>query len=190
MDTKNEFHRFLAKCMLMLVAWLAFFYIGGEPAGGLDDKMTEFTVSATKVALSALNIPTSSKWFTPPPTSEEHRPMQLLIVNGIESVSVGNRCNGLFTMAIYAAFIIAYPGKWKSKMVFVPMGIAIIFLSNVARVGALALNWIYYKSSFEMNHKYTYTFIVYAIVCCLWMWWINKYSFLMAQHSASDNNKI
>jgi exosortase family protein XrtF len=172
----------------MLLGWLLVFYIWGEPAGGLDDQMTEITVAATQQVFEAASISATSKWFTPKATDEERRPMQMLIINGVESVKVGNRCNGLFTMVIYAGFIIAYPGSWRSKMFFVPIGIFMIFLSNVIRIGVLALNWIHYRSTFDFNHKYTYTFIVYGVVCVLWMWWINKYSFLATSQNVTSNH--
>jgi len=185
---QNKFYFFLLKAIAILLGWLLVFYIWGEPVGGLDDQMTEITVKATQKLFEASGTPVASKWFTPKATDEERRPMQLLIVNGVESVKVGNRCNGLFTMVIYAGFIIAYPGSWRSKVLFIPMGILLIFISNIIRIGVLALHWIHYRSSFDFNHKYTYTFIVYSVVCLLWMWWINKYSFLATSQNATSAN--
>ena len=51
-----------------------------------------------------------------------------------------------------------------------------IYLVNLARVVVLALNHIYSNSSFDFNHKYTYTLITYAAIFGLWMIWANRLS--------------
>ena len=99
-----------------------------------------------------------------------------LLVASSPIVFIGNGCNALTIMALFVGFVIAYPGPYKSKAIFIVLGMALVFLMNALRVLSLGLNMIYHQTSFEFNHKYTFTFMVYAVVFILWMLWANKFS--------------
>jgi exosortase/archaeosortase family protein len=89
---------------------------------------------------------------------------------------IDSPCNGLTIMLLYMGFLVAYPGRWQTKAAFMVLGSVIVFLLNIGRVMALTLNYAYAKTSFDFNHKYTFVFIVYAVVFALWVTWVNNYS--------------
>ncbi len=99
-----------------------------------------------------------------------------VMINGNTMVGVGNPCNGLELFALFAGFIICFPGNAKTKLWFIPLGFLLIHLSNIIRTAILA--FIQYKAPqyLDFNHHYTFTVIVYAIIFFLWMKWVNSYS--------------
>jgi exosortase/archaeosortase family protein len=84
--------------------------------------------------------------------------------------------------ALFAGFVVAFPGKIKNKLWFIPLGILIIHLTNIIRILALAI--IAYKSPnyLEFNHNYTFTVSVYIIVFALWMIWTLYFSEIKSIH--------
>ena len=98
----------------------------------------------------------------------------VLLMNGRAAVVVGSPCNGLVLYALFAGFVLAFPGPWLRKLWFIPLGIAIIWGLNVLRVGALALNQYYAHQSIDFNHHYTFTFVVYSCIFGLWMLWARR----------------
>ncbi|MGI4741174.1 MAG: exosortase X [Janthinobacterium lividum] len=80
-------------------------------------------------------------------------------------------CNGLVLYALFGGFIVAFVGPVRSKLWFVPLGMALIYCLNVVRLVALCLNAHYAHQTVEFNHHYTFTFLVYASIFGLWMWW-------------------
>jgi exosortase family protein XrtF len=100
----------------------------------------------------------------------------VLCIAGETMVGVGNPCNGLELFALFAGFIICFPGKFKAKLWFIPLGMIIIHFANVIRTFALALIQLKAPQYLEFNHHYTFTVIVYSIIFLLWMWWVNRYS--------------
>ena len=110
------------------------------------------------------------------------RLINLVAVNGIPRVHIENGCNGLTLLALFAGFILAYPGSWKKKAWFIPLGLVIVYLVNLGRVMLLTYNHVRYNESFDFNHKYTFLIAVYACIFGLWMVWINK----LSDFSASD----
>lgn len=97
-------------------------------------------------------------------------------VDGTHGVLIGVPCNGLSLFALFAGFIIIFPGKWIHKLFFIPLGIVLIHIINIFRLVGLALVVVYNPTSLEFNHKYTFTVIVYACIFILWIIWVNKFA--------------
>ncbi|MFT6963440.1 MAG: exosortase family protein XrtF [Flammeovirgaceae bacterium] len=172
LDKLTPFHWFIIKASALYALWLFIYHTWGLGTGGFDDK---FTLMTGRVAAWAMGL------FGYEASSEAQSAWAMLQIDGQNTVAIGNPCNGLVIMALYAGFIIAYPGKIKIKTIFIVLGIGIIFLMNMLRIVALTFNWMYARSSFDFNHNYTFTFFVYAVVFVMWMIWANKFSTLKIQ---------
>ncbi|MBI3133416.1 MAG: archaeosortase/exosortase family protein [Bacteroidetes bacterium] len=101
----------------------------------------------------------------------------ILLMDGAvnSGVWVGDECNGFKLFSIFAIFVIAFPGSWKTKAWFIPMGMLLIHLANVIRVIALLLIYDAYPTALDFNHLYTFTVFVYSIIFILWWWWAKRY---------------
>lgn len=97
-------------------------------------------------------------------------------IGGAHVLHVDKPCNGLSIMLLYVGFLIAYPGTWRSKLAFMAGGVLAVYAINVVRQVLLVLNYVYFPGSFEFNHTYVFTSVVYAVVFVLWITWANKYS--------------
>ena len=106
----------------------------------------------------------------------QDRDVQVVGIDGSGGVWVGSNCNAISLFALFAVFVLAYPGHQKSKIWYIPLGIVLIHILNLARVISLAVIAFYSPLSLNFNHTYTFTFIVYAFIFLLWMVWVNKFS--------------
>lgn len=97
-----------------------------------------------------------------------------ITVEGNTVISIADSCNALVLFVIFAGFIFAYPGPRKLKIIFIPAGIASIYLLNVIRISALAMINIHYPAYLDFNHHYTFTFLIYGWIFFLWVMFINK----------------
>lgn len=102
------------------------------------------------------------------------RESRLLVLNEQPSVIVGDPCNGLLLYALFAGFILAFPGPVRDKLWFVPLGVLAIYALNVGRVAGLALNHVYWHPTVDFNHHYTFTFVVYGAIGVLWVVWAKR----------------
>lgn len=101
----------------------------------------------------------------------------LFVTEGdFRAVIVGDECNGFKLFSIFTIFIAAFPGNWKKKIWFIPLGILIIHLANIIRVSALLLIQNYHPEYLDFNHLYTFTILVYSIIFLLWYWYIKRFS--------------
>src|SRR6266568_2870732 len=51
-------------------------------------------------------------------------------IDGTNGLWIGDPCNGITIFALFTFFIIAYPGSWKKKLWFIPLGITLIHTLN------------------------------------------------------------
>lgn len=94
-------------------------------------------------------------------------------------VNVFEGCNGINVMIVFIAFVVAFGGRLRKMLWFIPAGILIIHMANLLRVGGLYLVAAYFQPYFYYVHKYAFTASLYVIVAVLWWWWserINKVS--------------
>ncbi|MFD1873955.1 exosortase X [Hymenobacter bucti] len=98
----------------------------------------------------------------------------LLLLNGQPTVVVGAACDGLVLYVLLVGFVLAYPGPGQRRLWFIPMGIAGLWLLNVIRIIALALNHRYSPETFEFDHHYAFSAVAYAALGGLWLLWTRQ----------------
>ena len=156
--------KFLAIGLVLYLGWLALYEWVIHPAKWADDAVVNNTIAVSRKIL---------EWFGYVTEMKEHRTMSIA---GTPGLFIGDSCNGISLFALYSIFIIAFPGKIISKIIFIPAGILLIHLLNVLRVVSLAIIETYSYHWTEFNHTYTFTILIYAVIFLLWLFWINKFS--------------
>lgn len=131
--------------------------------GLVDHFLIQHLVSATDTVLKAIGYTTYTY-------------ADAVGIDGTHGVLIGVPCNGMDLFALFAGFVIIFPGKIKYKLVYIPAGLLLIHLLNILRLVGLAMVVLYYPDSLDFNHKYTFTIIIYAVVFLLWILWVKKFS--------------
>jgi exosortase family protein XrtF len=156
--------RFILVATVMYLVW----FFGYEQWLALDGRLdTALCIQISRTSMGLLK----ALGFN---ASLDREYASVLMMDGRPAVIVGPPCNGLVLYALFSGFVLAFPGPWQRKLWFIPAGIALIWVLNVLRVGALALNQQYAHQSVDFNHHYTFTFIVYSCIFGLWMLWAKR----------------
>jgi exosortase family protein XrtF len=170
-DLKNysKVIRFLLTVTILYLVW---FIVYDRMLADLDFWLTLKTSDASVWVLTQLGYNAESYIISYDAVTGG----SMITIDGNNMVSIGPPCNALVLIALYSGFIIAFPGKFLSKLIFIPVGIVVIVIINTLRVAALAVNSLYHFQTLDFNHKYTFTIIVYAVIFLLWMLWVRRYS--------------
>lgn len=92
---------------------------------------------------------------------------------GSNSVSLFEGCNGIAVFILFFAFVFAFKGRWSDLIWFVPLGIVVIHLFNLARLVALImLAEQGHDALFHFMHKYLFSLVIYAGVFLMWVFWV------------------
>jgi exosortase family protein XrtF len=104
------------------------------------------------------------------------KPTTFIKHNSRPIVAVYEGCNGVNVFIIFVAFIVSF-GKWQRAMLwFIPLGLVVIYIFNIARIDGLFLITLYKPSWIYFTHKYLFTAFIYLIVFILWLCWVNFFA--------------
>ena len=154
---------FLLKAIALYLIWFLVYDNWLLKDGLVDDFLISHLVSATEFMLNLMGYDV----FTY---------SDAVGVDGTHGVLIGAPCNGLSLFALFAGFIIIFPGKLTYKLIYIPLGLLAIHILNIFRLVGLAMVVVYKPESLEFNHKYTFTVIVYAFIFAFWMIWVKKFA--------------
>ncbi len=102
---------------------------------------------------------------------------------GSYGVHLDRGCLGRNTLGLFVGFILAFPGKVKSKVWFLTVGVVVFILMNVLRIDALAITDYCCREKLDFNHHFVFKIIIYVVIFLMWVWWVQRYSIF------ADKNK-
>ncbi len=165
---KDPLLRFLLLGFSLFVSWLLLYYLVLHPYTALDKAVIDSLIRWAGSILQPLGYE-----LLPEPDPDNYRTIG---VQGGTPLWIGDPCNGVMVMAVYVIFIIAYPGPWKHRLWFVPLGLLLVHAINAVRVSALSIIVTYNYNWLTFNHDYTFYIVVYGCVFLLWWLWVKRFS--------------
>lgn len=168
METPRQFYWFLGKASTIFFLGAVLYYGWLMPDFRVQNWLTKEISNETAIILSL--------FYKNVLVQQYDYGIYRVLVDYVPSIKIGYPCNGLAIFMIFAGFVMAYPGSVKLKLVYIPLGIAILHIANILRIVALSFNFLLHNSTFDLNHKFTFAFIIYSMVGGLWMLWANYLS--------------
>jgi len=81
-------------------------------------------------------------------------------------------CTALTAMIVFAAFVIVYPARVKSKGIALAVGIPFIILSNLVRLLTLAWATKWFPRYAHWIHDYVWQVAFLMLITVMWLIWI------------------
>jgi len=107
-----------------------------------------------------------------------------LLVPGHPIIQLVYSCLGLGVMSFFAAFVLAYPIKFKTKIGFLLGGLLGIQILNVARFVLLALFWTRNESRI-IDHHAIFNIIVYILIAITLYFWVKNNDKSLSHNAAN-----
>jgi exosortase family protein XrtF len=95
-----------------------------------------------------------------------------IIYNGTPLVNIMEGCNGLVVWFTLLSFVVAFGGKAKQFLGYVPLSFVLLQVGNILRILALVHIKINNPNSFSFFHSYAFPAILYAFAFGLMLIWI------------------
>ena len=169
---KDPLIGFLVLLVSLFVGWHLSYKFLLEPSGNLDLWLIDKIKAQSEWFLTTLG-------FDLLPESSNAEGDRYIGVQGGHYLWIGNPCNGLSIFAVFAIFILAFPGPWKHRLWFIPLGVLAIHLINVLRVAALCIVVKMNPDLLSLNHDLVFYIIVYGVVILLWYIWVKRFAGMM-----------
>jgi exosortase H (IPTLxxWG-CTERM-specific) len=151
--------RFLAVFLLLLA--------GGFTVLSLtwvnDHVVEPFTAGVARASGAALDL-----------LGQEAR-MEGTVIRGPRfAVNIRNGCNGIETLLIFGAAVLAFPASWRARLLGLAAGAVLIQLINLVRVVALYLTGAYLPRLFDASHTVVWQTLVVLFGVLLWVAWAHR----------------
>ena len=173
MENNKTLYWFVAKAAGIFVLWQVLYYLWLVPHTNVESWVTNATATGSTFILQTLGYEADHYNHI---RSSSGKLMSTITISNEDQLNVGNKCNALTLIVLFAGFIIAYPGNGWYKLLFIVVGSLTIFLINLIRCLFLVFNYLFFHTSFDFNHKYTFTIATYLCVFYFWMLWANRLS--------------
>ncbi len=85
-------------------------------------------------------------------------------------------CNAISIMILFAAFVFSFSKSVKRSLIFIGLGIIIIYVLNIVRIALLAYALYYFPVYKKALHDVVFPLFIYGVVFILWILWIAKFS--------------
>lgn len=91
------------------------------------------------------------------------------------AIYVNESCSGFKQMWQVLVLFLFFPGPWKTKLWYIPMGMLIMILFNVIRIVALSFAMIHWPEHWDFIHMWLLRPVYYVIIFILWVIWVEKF---------------
>lgn len=159
--------RFLALFLGLYLAWMLLYHYVIHPWEWLD------TLVINDSSLWAVWLLDTFGFET---FQGNHETIRTIGIAGTHGLWIGDPCNGITLFALFSLFIVAYPGKWKHKAWYIPLGITLIHIMNIFRIAFLCIITEKSPDWLEFNHTYLFQILMYGFIFLLWYFWIKRFS--------------
>lgn len=99
-------------------------------------------------------------------------------------IIINHGCSGLKPILQFMLLMLIFPGPWKHKAWFIPMGIVIVHLTNLFRISGLAVVTITIPEYWDFAHDNLFRPFFYVVIFLLWVWWVEVFRAKGVEHRA------
>ena len=132
----------------------------------VNDRFVEpFTAGVARASGATLNL-----------LGQEVEMRETFITSPRFAVNIRNGCNGVETMIIFLAAVLAFPASWKARAIGLVLGLIAIQLVNLIRVVALFLTGAYFPQLFDSSHTVVWQSVVILFGVFLWIFWAHRFA--------------
>ncbi|MFN3841571.1 MAG: exosortase family protein XrtF [Cyclobacteriaceae bacterium] len=174
MEKLRNLLREFKPAILFLVKFIALYIAGNVLYGWYITSWYPSPDPATNwVTTQSSDILNLFGWET---TAYNHivKPTTYIVHNQKSVIAVYEGCNGLNVIVVFLAFLFAFGPMCAKLFWFIPLGIIVIHLTNLARIILLFLVSVNLPDYLYFTHKYLFTAFIFFFVFLLWLWWVLK----------------
>ena len=87
------------------------------------------------------------------------------------AVTVAPECTSLKQWLHWLFLMLLYPGPWKHKAWYIPLGLVIVEFTNVVRIVGICLFLGPFPHDFALAHDVIFKIMFYVVIFLMWMVW-------------------
>ena len=90
-------------------------------------------------------------------------------------ITINGSCSGLKQFYQWIFLMILFPGPWKKKLWFIPLGLLVIHLVNIMRIIILSVILMNWPDQWHFSHDWILRPFFYVVIFVMWVVWEEKF---------------
>ncbi|MDP2188217.1 MAG: exosortase/archaeosortase family protein [Sphingobacteriaceae bacterium] len=103
-------------------------------------------------------------------------PLNVMRFENGKALEVAESCSGLKQFFQIAILFLLFPGSWKHKLWFIPLGFLAIHVTNIVRVVILGLWMAKEIPHWDFAHDWIMRPMYYVVIFGLWYFWNEQFN--------------
>lgn len=91
-------------------------------------------------------------------------------------IAINDGCSGLKQFLQVTLLFLIYPGPWKHKLWYIPLGILLMHATNLFRIVGLTVVLHHWPEYWKFSHDYIFRPLFYVVIFTMWMVWEEKFA--------------
>lgn len=91
-------------------------------------------------------------------------------------IAINEGCAGLKQFLQVTMLFLIYPGPWKHKLWFIPLGIILMHATNLFRIVGLAEVLYQWPDYWKFSHDNVFRPLFYVVIFLMWVLWEEKFA--------------
>lgn len=92
-------------------------------------------------------------------------------------INVNGSCSGLKQFYQWIILMILFPGPWKQKLWYIPLGLLVIHLNNIMRIVILSWILVNFPEHWNFSHDWILRPFFYVVIFTMWVIWVEKFRY-------------
>jgi exosortase/archaeosortase family protein len=98
-----------------------------------------------------------------------------IVFPGHGSIIVDESCSATKWLLHFLVLMLIFPGPWKHKLWFIPLGLIVVHLISISRIVGLSAVFRYNPESFDFFHDYVFRPFFYSMLFLIWVIWLEVF---------------
>ena len=168
-------HKLQPVADMVLFAIIIYFFHWLWWSGGLKHFLEEFAFFPETEQFLAHQVFLPAAWIV---ENILHYPIKTMdntiYLSNHAYVAIEGACSGLKQFYEWTVLMILFPGPWKKKLWYIPLGLVIIHLDNILRIVILSVVAVHWPAHWGFIHMWILRPFFYVVIFALWMIWVEK----------------
>ncbi|MFC2094992.1 hypothetical protein ACFLSW_00935 [Candidatus Bipolaricaulota bacterium] len=98
------------------------------------------------------------------------------VQSSLFGISVVTACTGIFITGLFLIAVVAFPTRWRSRLIGAGIGIGGIFIVNIIRLVSLYFIGVHWPGFLDQAHQLIWQSLLIAIAVVLWLLWAGRWA--------------
>jgi len=91
-------------------------------------------------------------------------------------IHINHSCSAVKQFLQWIVLMLLYPGSWKHKLWYIPLGIFILHLTNIFRIVGLSIVLLEWPAYWDWSHDWVFRPFFYVVIFVMWVIWAEYFT--------------